>query len=1021
VATLLNEALSGGSDKNTKLRQLAEIQELVIHRKPELLDSFFDEILQFRTDTSTEVRKHVVGFIEAACKMQPALFSRATDTLSFLMADKAVPVIMSSIRANINLYRPTFQRLARAPHTIKHAADLWNAVDAMRDRITELLGAKQANVQNIAMTYLECVVVVHSMPTADSVTKGQDVGLNAVPLGHPFLDLDQLKRSGREAFDTLKDELLSPEASGAGVGVIIGLLADISWQRPQYMRETVDVLIGLQAEPPEHIKSDRSWTSTERKLKAQLVHLFKHQSSAEFHDQLIPVLESMEVPISVINEFDKRGAGGIGSKRGVGGDASEPNGKRARFADPQKKVAHKMYERLKGLPLDRMIDLIMRSMAKLPDQLPAHLAELPEIICDPPSDDEEGAAAPSDPRNAQAAAAALAAAAAAAAPATAGARVAGKKAASRYVVPAAAVPLAPRKPFTLKALKLDAAGAKSLSLRAFKSVLRAEKRESTWENWATVVAKLVSELQDEALTDELISWVLEAPKERDDIALLWLYHEHMRSTAAIAADAEVKVACTARWEECVAKVLTGLKPHVVEATQQDRKNRLFPTLVLGLPILTVETMELVKSYCEDKQSSDSGFRALYDILKSRPPAREICLPILFAYTSHSKAFVRANAVRVAQQLFETASLRALVEDHSTQLIAQLESAKDSVGVSWTAETINGCLDLRLAMSAKYPAFLRKITEVYANVQGVQATALKTFLRKRIAPTLKEGGQNQITQDNQAVLGLIGNFVPGCEDLIILLLHTLTSQGLPRQGLISAVEKSYLTGKKDARLLVPVLQGLSKPRVLSILPAIFALGENDIQKSIDLLLGNGAISSSSIFDAAELLVVIHRIPKPKPGDALTLEHLIKVWSICFGKKIFNQDVLTIVLQRLEDDAPLPVLFFRTALRALTQFPRLKDKYFANLLRRLATKDAVWNAGNRQVIQGFIKLCEKMLPQSLDIVARLSAGQQREVYTGAPSLKLLIVKQLKLMKPAELERQSKDIREALGDDFPKPSLV
>ena len=39
------------------------------------------------TDKSAEVRKVVVGFIEEACKKKPALFSRAADTLSFLMAD----------------------------------------------------------------------------------------------------------------------------------------------------------------------------------------------------------------------------------------------------------------------------------------------------------------------------------------------------------------------------------------------------------------------------------------------------------------------------------------------------------------------------------------------------------------------------------------------------------------------------------------------------------------------------------------------------------------------------------------------------------------------------------------------------------------------------------------------------------------------------------------------------------------------------------------------------------------------
>ena len=155
--------------------------------------------------------------------------------------------------------------------------------------------------------------------------------------------------------------------------------------------------------------------------------------------------------------------------------------------------------------------------------------------------------------------------------------------------------------------------------------------------------------------------------------------------------------------------------------------------------------------------------------------------------------------------------------------------------------------------------------------------------------------------------------------------------------------------------------------------------------------------------------------PRKGDALTTKKLLKVWTICFSKKIFNQDVLTIVLQRTADDATLPLLYFKTALQALKQYPRLKDKFFVNLLRKLATKDSVWKA-KAQVVKGFIMLCEMMLPQSLDIVKRLSEDQQRTVYATAPNLKLMIIKQLKLMKGEDQDKQPKDLRLALGDEFP-----
>ena len=423
------------------------------------------------TDKSAEVRKVVVGFIEEACKKNPSLFSRATDTLSFLMADKAVPVVMVSIRANINLYRPMFLQLARNPNSIKGAAEVWESVEAMRGRITELIRAEKANVQNIAMSYLECIVVVHSIPTGNStVKKGQFAGLNAVPLRHPILDLDSLRASGRACYDTLAKEMLAPEASGSGVGVIVGLLTSIACQRPdQYMRETIGLLITLQKDPPAHIKENRAWTSNVRKLKQQLVILFKHISSAPFHEQLVPVLEDLEVPATTLNEFDKRGqvdAAGVGGedkKRALGDDASEPQSKRVKIdADPQKRIAHSLYERLKGLPVAKLVDLVMHSMPSLPGAVPPHLASLPTIICDTPSDDEEmedaegggsggggggggGAAGPATTKG--------------------GGGGAADAPAPSKALPSVPVVRKPRKPFELKPVKLDEAGSKSLSVR----------------------------------------------------------------------------------------------------------------------------------------------------------------------------------------------------------------------------------------------------------------------------------------------------------------------------------------------------------------------------------------------------------------------------------------------------------------------------------------------------------------------------------------------------------------------------
>ena len=73
---------------------------------------------------------------------------------------------------------------------------------------------------------------------------------------------------------------------------------------------------------------------------------------------------------------------------------------------------------------------------------------------------------------------------------------------------------------------------------------------------------------------------------------------------------------------------------------------------------------------------------------------------------------------------------------------------------------------------------------------------------------------------------MGDFVPGCEGLICRMLHTVVGKVLPSPAIVAAVEKSFAAGRNDARLLVPILQGLGKQRVLAVLPHVFALVDDD---------------------------------------------------------------------------------------------------------------------------------------------------------------------------------------------------
>lgn len=64
-----------------------------------MLDNFLDEIIGFQTEKSIEVRKFVVGFIEASCLKDPDYFTKLIINLEyFLNNDPNANVVKKTIQ-----------------------------------------------------------------------------------------------------------------------------------------------------------------------------------------------------------------------------------------------------------------------------------------------------------------------------------------------------------------------------------------------------------------------------------------------------------------------------------------------------------------------------------------------------------------------------------------------------------------------------------------------------------------------------------------------------------------------------------------------------------------------------------------------------------------------------------------------------------------------------------------------------------------------------------------------------------
>lgn len=107
------------------------------------------------------------------------------------------------------------------------------------------------------------------------------------------------------------------------------------------------------------------------------------------------------------------------------------------------------------------------------------------------------------------------------------------------------------------------------------------------------------------------------------------------------------------------------------------------------------------------------------------------------------------------------------------------------------------------------------------------------------------------------------------------------------------------------------------------------------------------------------------------------------NVCFEEKnIFTGEVLAVVMQMLIEQTPLPTLLMRTVIQSLTSFPRLINFVMNNILQRLILKQ-VWT--QKKVWEGFIKCCQRTMPQSFPILLQLPAPQLASVFEMCPELK------------------------------------
>nr|CAD7203478.1 unnamed protein product [Timema douglasi] len=290
IVDWLNQATLATDSTKTDL--LRKVQEVIINKDDSLLDNFLDEVLGFQNDRNQDVRKFIVGFIEEAIKKDPDLLPKVITNLLMLLDDQSVQVQKRVIQAATNVYRSALGWLSRARSVSEEMEAAWNVMARIKVNIVNLVDSDNDGIRTHAVKFLECVVLLQTYPTADSMRRDNDFSLEDIPLTLKIARRRKLEEEATMVFELLVKFHGSQHVSSVNLMTCMGSLTLIAKLRPQFMGRVIAAMETLHTNlPPTLSKSQVS--SVRKHLKMQLLNLLKHAASIDYHNNITTLLTDL--------------------------------------------------------------------------------------------------------------------------------------------------------------------------------------------------------------------------------------------------------------------------------------------------------------------------------------------------------------------------------------------------------------------------------------------------------------------------------------------------------------------------------------------------------------------------------------------------------------------------------------------------------------------------------------------------------------------------------------------------------
>lgn len=489
-----------------------------------------------------------------------------------------------------------------------------------------------------------------------------------------------------------------------------------------------------------------------------------------------------------------------------------------------------------------------------------------------------------------------------------------------------------------------------------------------------------------SVRDSIIKFILIDLRNRFELAANWLFEEYsllqgFTRHTYIKSEQKPDHAYNKLLNEIIAGILENKDEHF------DKEGFIRKTYMMA-PILTDDAYASLISICEIADLSGCGMDILRELALRRPPKRLKYLNVLLKYSVHEVSELRDTAAINILKIYESRpSLVETIENFALQWLYYLEKptppaevfaveyGRSETAVVWTDSLTKIVLTPFLAILPQHDDLIEELSRVYVNT----TPEIKQTIRRSIDTAIRTMGA-----ENSRILKLIEEGAKGAETLITRIIQILTERTTPNAELVRRVRDLYHTKVSDVRLLIPIINGLTKQEIIAAMPKLLRLNPIVLQQVFKRLLGIGtdadAITNQKLpLSAADLLIALHTLDPTK----IELKYVVQATTICLTelRLCYTQDILAIVLQQLADITPLPTLLMRTILQSLTLYPRL-SAFACNILQRLIPKQ-VWK--QKVVWEGFLKCCQKLCPGSLPVLLLLPPTQLQDALKTCPELR------------------------------------